>query len=254
MKATTSPYRFLEGVREGVPIGLGYLSISFGFGITAVSKGLSVLEALLISMTNLTSAGQVAGLTVIVAAGTLVEMMLTQLVINLRYALMGISLTQRLDTGCNRRNRVWMSFGMTDEIFALAVSKPYAVGSAYFGGLMVAPYLGWTLGTLLGAMAGELLPEELRLSLTMMVYSMFIAVMMPSVKREKGVLLAILVAAALNCGFSFLPFFKGISEGFAIIICAVISAAVMALICPLPDEDEDGKDNPITESRGEGSA
>jgi predicted branched-subunit amino acid permease len=146
------------------------------------------------------------------------------------------------------------SLTVTDEVFGVASSKKESIKPIYMYGLILLPFIGWSLGTLLGAMAGELLPEELRLSLTMMVYSMFIAVMMPSVKREKGVLLAILVAAALNCGFAFLPFFKGISEGFAIIICAVISAAVMALICPLPDEDEDGKDNPITESRGEGSA
>ena len=95
MKQNNSPYRFRDGLRDGLPIGLGYLSVSFGFGITAVAEGLRVLEALLISMTNLTSAGQVAGVTVIIAAGTLLEMVLTQLVINLRYSLMGITLSQR---------------------------------------------------------------------------------------------------------------------------------------------------------------
>lgn len=239
MKATTSPYRFRDGVREGIPIGLGYLSISFGFGITAVSKGLSVLEVLLISMTNLTSAGQVAGVTVLVTAGTLLEMFLTQLVINMRYALMGISLTQRLDASCTRARRAWMSFGLTDEIFALAASKPYAVGSSYYSGLMIAPYVGWSMGTLLGSMAGRLLPEELLLSMSMMVYAMFIAVMLPPAKKEKGVLGAILLAVALSCGFSFLPLLKNVSQSIAIILCAVISAAVMALLCPLPVEDED---------------
>lgn len=239
MKATTSPYRFRDGVREGIPIGLGYLSISFGFGITAVSKGLSVLEVLLISMTNLTSAGQVAGVTVLVTAGTLLEMFLTQLVINMRYALMGISLTQRLDASCTRARRAWMSFGLTDEIFALAASKPYAVGSSYYSGLMIAPYVGWSMGTLLGSMAGRLLPEELLLSMSMMVYAMFIAVMLPPAKKEKGVLFAILLAVALSCGFSFLPLLKNVSQSIAIILCAVISAAVMALLCPLPVEDED---------------
>lgn len=239
MNATKSPYRFFDGVREGIPIGLGYLSISFGFGITAVSKGLSVLEVLMISMTNLTSAGQVAGVTVIVTAGTLFEMFLTQLVINLRYALMGISLTQRLDAGCTRARRAWMSFGLTDEIFALAASKPYAIGTAYYSGLMLAPYIGWSLGTLLGSMAGQLLPKELLLSLSLMVYAMFIAVMLPPAKKEKGVLFAVLLAAALSCGFSFLPLLKQVSESIAIILCAVISAAVMALLCPLPEQDED---------------
>ncbi len=247
MKATKSPYCFWDGVREGVPIGLGYLSISFGFGITAVSKGLSVLEALLISMTNLTSAGQVAGVTVIVTAGTLLEMLLTQLVINMRYALMGISLTQQLDASCTRARRVWMSFGLTDEIFALAASKPYAIGSSYYGGLMVVPYVGWSMGTLLGAVVGRFLPEELLLSLSMMVYAMFIAVMLPPAKKEKGIFFAILIAAALNCGFSFLPLLKHVSQSFAIILCAVISAAVMALLCPLPEEHEDAQESHVRE-------
>jgi len=137
-----SPYRYREGLKDGLPIGLGYLSVSFGFGITAVGEGLRILEALLISMTNLTSAGQVAGVTVIVAAGTLLEMMLTQLVINLRYSLMGITLTQRLDARCTTPRRMLMSFGMTDEIFAVAVSKPHPVGPTYFYGLMTLPYIG----------------------------------------------------------------------------------------------------------------
>ena len=131
MSHHVSPYRYLDGVRDGLPIGLGYLSVSFGFGISAVGEGLRVLETLIISMTNLTSAGQVAGVTVIVTAGTILEMILAQLIINLRYSLMGITLTQRLDSRCTTRHRLLMSFGISDEIFAVVVSKPYSVGPTY---------------------------------------------------------------------------------------------------------------------------
>ena len=236
MQKSLSPYRFREGLRDGLPIGLGYLSVSFGFGITAVCEGLRVLEALLISMTNLTSAGQVAGVTVIIAAGTLIEMVLTQLIINLRYSLMGITLTQRLDLRCNVRHRLLMSFGMTDEIFAVAVSKPHSVCPSYFYGLMTLPYVGWVGGTLMGALAGQILPIEIRAAMGIMIYAMFIAIVLPPAKRDSGVLYTVMIASALSCAVWYLPFLDWISEGFSIILCAIAAAIVMAIVRPLPEE------------------
>lgn len=147
--------RFFLGVNQGLPIGLGYLSVSFTFGIMAVSMGLPWWAALLISMTNLTSAGQVAGIVIIVAGGGYVELALSQLVINLRYALMSLTLSQKLDASVTRGQRFLMAFGITDEIFALAASRDGRFGFGYFLGLLVLPYLGWASGTLLGASAGS---------------------------------------------------------------------------------------------------
>ncbi|MBQ8311392.1 MAG: AzlC family ABC transporter permease [Clostridia bacterium] len=233
-----SPYRYLQGLKDGIPIGLGYLSVSFGFGISAVGEGLRVLEALIISMTNLTSAGQVAGVTVIVAGGTLLEMALTQLVINLRYSLMGITLTQRLDDRCHTGHRLLMSFGLTDEIFALAASKPYPVGPSYFYGLMTAPYIGWAGGTLMGALAGSILPENLRAAMGIMIYAMFVAIILPPMKQNRGVLLTVMLAAALSCCMAYIPVLNAVSDGFAIIICAVLAAVVMAVLRPISDGEE----------------
>ena len=238
MSNKISPYRYRDGLRDGLPIGLGYLSVSFGFGISAVGEGIRVLEALIISMTNLTSAGQLAGVTVIVAMGTLLEMALTQFVINLRYSLMGITLTQRLDCRCNTPHRLLMSFGMTDEIFAVAASKPYPVGPSYFYGLMTLPYVGWAGGTLLGALAGNVLPERFRLALGIMIYAMFIAIILPPAKRNKGVLGVVLLAAGLSCCVAFLPFLQWISAGFSIILCAVVAAVILAILCPIDEEPE----------------
>ena len=126
-----SEYGFCDGLRDSVPIGLGYLSVSFGFGVSAVASGIPALVAVLISLTNLTSAGQVAGVAVMAAGGGLLEMALTQLTINLRYSLMSISLTQRLDSTMNTLRRAVVGFGVTDEIFAVAVSKPGVVGPKY---------------------------------------------------------------------------------------------------------------------------
>ena len=237
MQCEISPYGYKNGFCDGIPIGLGYLSVSFGFGITAVSEGIWLLEAVLISMTNLTSAGQLAGVKVIVALGTLIEMMLTQLVINLRYSLMGITLTQRLDRRCTLFHRLLMSFGLTDEIFAVSSSKPYPVGPRYFYGLMTAPYLGWTLGTLGGAWAGNVLPETIRSAMGILIYAMFIAIVLPPMKKNRGVLFAVLLASAFSCCMYYIPYLSMVSSGFAIIISACLAALLMALLCPLKDGD-----------------
>lgn len=252
MTNTVSPYRYREGLKEGVPVGLGYFLVSFGFGITAVGEGLRVVEALLISMTNMTSAGQVAGVTVMMAAGTILEMILTQLVINARYSLMGISLTQKLDSHSTTPRRLLMSFGITDEIFALAISKPYPIGPSYFYGLMTAPYLGWTGGTLFGALAGQILPEDLRLAFGIMIFSMFIAIILPPMREERGVLLTVLLAAGLSCTVAFVPALDFISEGFSIILCAILAAAVMAACKPIPEDAPEA--DPAEEQEGRADA
>ena len=236
-------YTFREGLRDGVPIGLGYLSVSFGIGIAAVAAGLSPLIALIISMTNETSAGQKAGLDLIAdclpLAEGIITMILSQLVINLRYSLMGISLSQRLDSSFTTPWRMLLSFSITDEIFAVASTKKEKVGVYYFAGLGCIPYIGWAAGTLLGALAGTLLPEMVRGCLGLMLYGMFIAIIIPPARRERGVLFAVCLAVALSCVFYFVPFFDFLSDGLALIIAAVASAAVAALLFPVAAPHED---------------
>lgn len=236
-------YTFREGLRDGVPIGLGYLSVSFGIGIAAVAAGLSPLIALIISMTNETSAGQKAGLDLIAdclpLAEGIITMILSQLVINLRYSLMGISLSQRLDSSFTTPWRMLLSFSITDEIFAVASTKKEKVGVYYFAGLGCIPYIGWAAGTLLGALAGTLLPEMVRGCLGLMLYGMFIAIIIPPARRERGVLFAVCLAVALSCVFYFLPLFDFLSDGLALIIAAVASAAVAALLFPMTAPHED---------------
>jgi predicted branched-subunit amino acid permease len=146
---------YTKGLKSGLPVGLGYFSVSFAFGVAAVQKGLPVLTAVLISLTNLTSAGQVAGLDIIALGGGYLEMAVTQLIINLRYALMSISLSQKLDPSVRMGDRFVMAFGVTDENFAIAVAQPKTVTARDFFGLMTLPILCWTGGTLLGAAAAS---------------------------------------------------------------------------------------------------
>lgn len=237
---TRSGYGFRDGLRDSVPIGLGYISVAFGFGVSAVASGLPSLVAVLISLTNMTSAGQVAGVAIMAAGGGLVEMALTQLTINLRYALMSISLTQRLDSGMNGLRRAIVGFGVTDEIFAVAVSKPGVVGARYMYGLISLPYVSWSLGTLLGAVAGNILPTSVKNALGIAIYGMFVAIVVPSVRRERGTAIAAAVAAVLSCVIAFVPLFGFITSGFSIIICALAASAAAALLCPVGDDDEKG--------------
>lgn len=222
---------FLKGLSHGVPIALGYLSVSFGFGILAVNLGIPTLGAVLISFTNLTSAGQAAGIEIIAAAGTLVEMLFTQLVINLRYALMGISLTQKLDKRFTTSKRMLLSFGITDEIFAVAISNPFSITPKYMAGLIALPLLGWTSGTLLGAVAGNLLPLFITNAMGILLYGMFIAIFVPVCRKSKSVLAVVLVALFCSIIFKYLLTF--VSAGFSIIISALIAALVGAIFFPV---------------------
>lgn len=229
---------FKKGLKDGVPIALGYLSVSFTFGMMAVAGGLPVSIAVAISMTNLTSAGQFAGLSLLLAGGGYFEMALTQLVINLRYALMSVSLSQKFHKSVTLLDRLLIAFGNTDEIFAVASGQPQEVGKKYMYGLILMPYLGWTLGTLLGAAASAVLPETVRSALGIAIYGMFLAIFIPPMKRSGAVTAVVLVSAALSCLFAYAPILDRVSSGFVIIICAVVAAALGAVLQPVKEERE----------------
>lgn len=222
---------------HGIPIALGYISVSFGFGIAAVRAGLSVAAAVGISASNLTSAGQAAGVEIIAAGGTLIELALSQLVINLRYSLMGLSLSQKLDDSFTVPHRLLASYGITDEIFAVAAAQPGKLKPSYMYGLILISALGWTGGTLLGAVAGQALPQMFTAAMGILLYGMFIAIIIPPSRKSRSVFGAVLIAALISLLFKFV--FTKISVGFAIIISASVAAAVMALIAPVPDDEEE---------------
>ncbi len=229
--------KFSKGITDGLPICFGYLAVSFAFGISAVQGGLSWLEALLISAFNLTSAGQLAGVGVIIGSGSLIEMAVTQLVINSRYSLMSVSLSQKLSDKISLPERLLIAFGNTDEIFAVSVSNKGFVGKRYMYGLILTPYLGWSLGTLLGAVLGNVLPQIVISSLGLAIYGMFIAIVVPVVKKEKATLLCVLGAILLSCLFKYIPLLKIIPSGFVIIICAVIPSLIFAFAAPIDTEE-----------------
>ena len=227
---------YKTGVQRGLPVGIGYFSVSFGFGAMAAAQGVRALDATLISLTNLTSAGQFAGLTLIVAMASLWELVLTQIVINSRYALMSLALSQRMGSRIGFLPRLIIAFFNTDEIFALAMAYERPLNTSFCLGLGLTPILGWTGGTLLGALAGSVLPLGIRTALGVMLYGMFIAIVVPPAREEKPVLAAVLLALLCSCLFTWVPGLKDISAGISIVLCTVIAAAVCAAVFPIAEE------------------
>lgn len=228
--------RFINGVKDGMPVCIGYLAVAFAFGISAVSQGLSAFQATLISMANVTSAGQLAAVPIIVSGGAYLELALSQLIINLRYALMSVSLSQRFDESVRSFDRFILSFVNTDEIFAIGVSKPGFLNRQYMYGLILSPYIGWSIGTVIGAAAGNILPAVLINALNLAIYGMFIAIVVPVAHGDKSVLACVAISVVLSCAFKYIPFLKSVQSGFVIIICALISSCLMAALKPIETE------------------
>lgn len=237
---------YRQGLKDGIPIAAGYFAVSFAFGVSVVSQGLPWFVATVMSFTNLTSAGQFAGAGIIIAMGSVFEILLTQVVINARYFLMSITLSQRLDEKVTLLDRFLISYGVTDEIFGVAVSKKELVSKEYMYGLILLPVIFWTLGTLTGALAGGLLPEIVLNSLSIALYAMFIAIVVPAGMSNKKVFIVVGISIALSCLFYFTPVLNTISSGIAYIICALVASVLGAIFFPIKEEKE-----PEQEQKGE---
>ena len=234
---------YKRGLLAGIPIALGYLSVSFTFGIIAISYGLTWWEATLISMTTVTSAGQFSGIQTMMVPGLWWDMLISQVTINLRYSFMSIALSQKLS---ERFKGIWrwlLAFSVTDEIFAVAISEK-EISRSFWLGLSTLPYVGWSLGTLLGALLGNVLPAQIMSALGLALYGMFVAIVVPVMKTEKPVIWVVVLAIIISCCFTYLPWLKTISPGLSISICAVFCAGVMAFLKPVEDEE---KDEPLQE-------
>ncbi|MCR4908401.1 MAG: AzlC family ABC transporter permease [Lachnospiraceae bacterium] len=227
---------FREGLKDGIPICLGYLAVSFAFGIQALKAGIGVFDATLISLTNVTSAGQFAGLGVIASSGSYGEMAMVQSIINLRYALMSAAVSQKL-TGVSIPKRLLMAHGMTDEIFGISIARKQ-LSPFYTYGAMLISIFGWVFGTFLGASAGQILPERLINALGVALYGMFIAIVVPVAKQNRKILISSLLACALSAVCAVTPVLKDISGGLRIILVTVLVAGGAAALFPFSAETE----------------
>ena len=212
-------------MKDGVPIALGYFAVSFTFGMMAVAGGLRIWQAVLISLTNLTSAGQFAGLDIIFAGGSMWEMAMTQLIINLRYCLMSFSLSQKFRREESGILKYIAAFGITDEIFGISAAQEGKVSN--YGAMCVA-IPGWTLGTLAGGISGSLLPDFMLSALSVAIYGMFLAIIIPPSKKSRPVLGVVAASMAVSTVFAVTPVLKQVSSGFMIIITTLLIAGLAA--------------------------
>lgn len=229
---------FLEGVRDGLPICLGYFSVSMAFGLTAVLSGVPIWAAVVISLTNLTSAGQFAGMNLIAANGALVEIGLTTLIINIRYFLMSISVSQKVEQKMTMKERLAVAFGITDEIFAVSMQRDHDLTSAYMAGLILTPVIGWTSGTFVGAVATSFMPPVLSNALGIALYGMFIAVIVPPARDQKNVLFAVGLAIIASVACKYLPVLKNLSSGWTIILITIVVCLIAAWLFPVEESEE----------------
>lgn len=231
---------FINGIKDGVPICLGYFSVSMAFGISAVMSGLPAWSAVLISLTNLTSAGQFAGVNIMISAGRLIELTLTTLIINMRYFLMSLSVSQKIDEKMTLSQRFAVSFGITDEIFAVSMRHNRPLTFMYMTGLILTPLIGWTCGSAVGAFATSVMPPILSSSMGIALYGMFIAIIIPPARNSGRVLTAVLMAVAASALFAFIPVLNTLSAGWTIIIITVLVSGICATLFPVTEQEEGG--------------
>lgn len=239
MKKKFDKKEFIHGIKRGMPIAIGYIPVSFTFGLMVVSGGLPVWMAVFISLTNLTSAGQFAGTNLIISGAGFLEITLTTFVINIRYMLMSLSLSQRIDKSMPLGERLITAFGITDETFAVSSTEAGILTYSYLLGLMIGPIIGWSTGTLLGALISSTLAESLSSAMGIALYGMFIAIIIPPAKKSKAVVTVILISVAIACILRYIPLFSIISSGFRVIIATILGAAIGAVLFPIKETAEE---------------
>lgn len=228
---------WLKGIKDGIPICLGYFAVSITFGIQCGIGGLSIFEAVLISFTNLTSAGQFGGLELIVMKASYVEMLFTELILNIRYLLMSTSLSQKIEKETSLFHRLIVSHGITDEIFGVSMLVEGRLSPYYSYGVMSVAIIGWVGGTFVGSALGNVLSTDILNALAIAIYGMFIAVIIPPAKKNKVILLVVILSMVLSGLFEVLPILNMISSGFKIIIVTIIVAAFAAYKFPVKDDE-----------------
>ena len=238
---TTRRQELLQGMRDGVPIGLGYFAVSFSLGILAKNVGLTPLQAAIMSLFNNASAGEYMGLTMMAAGATLWEMAVATLITNARYLLMSCAMSQRMDPAMPFRHRLFMAFDITDELFGITIARPGYLSPWYMYGGMTPSIPGWMIGTALGTLAGSILPLRVVSAFSVALYGMFIAIFIPPARKDKVIAVLVVLAFAASWGFASLPVVSDLSDGTRTIILTVILSAGAAAL--FPRKDDEGKED-----------
>lgn len=243
---------YARGLRDGIPIGLGYFAVGFTLGITAKEAGITAFQMGIMSLLMNASAGQFAVITIIAGQSGYVAMVLTQIVINIRYLLMSCALSQKISPDTPLWKRLIMSNYVTDEVFGIAVSVPGELNPFYNFGAATVASPSWALGTVLGVVVGNILPPSLTSALSVALYGMFLAVVIPAAKSDKVVAVVVAASMAGSLAFTFLPYLSGLSSSTRIIILTLVIAAAAAILHPVPAEKTAGGTETGKEAAEEG--
>ena len=237
---------FARGIRDGLPIALGYFAVSFALGIKATEAGLAPWQSALMSFLNVTSAGEAAGIALLGAGTTYFELGFTQLVINIRYLLMSCALSQKLSNDTGILHRLLIGYGVTDEIFGISVSYEGKLSPYYSYGAIFVAVPGWTLGTFLGALMGNLLPQRVVGALSVALYAMFLAIILPPAKKSRVIAGLVAVSMATSALLTYacqLMEWTWFGEGFRIVALTVIISIVAAVLFPVDTTKEQKEGN-----------
>jgi predicted branched-subunit amino acid permease len=226
-----------NGFRDGIPIGLGYFAVAFSLGIVARTAGLSAFQGFLASLFTIASAGEYAAFRLIKENGTYLEMAVLILVTNGRYLLMSCALSQRVDSKMGIGHRIGMGFFITDEIFGVSIAQKGNLRPSYTYGAALASVPLWAVGTSCGIIAGNLLPEMVVAALSVSLYGMFLAIIIPPAKKDRIIAGAIIFCFAASFASTYLPLLKNLSEGNRVILLTVVIAAALAICFPVKDEE-----------------
>jgi len=231
---------FLKGMRDGIPISLGYFAVAFTLGIAAKNAGFTAFQAMLTSFLNNASAGEFAAFTLIASVATYLEVAVMELVANARYLLMSCALSQKLSADTSILHRLLISFDVTDEIFGVSMAVPGKLNPFYTYGVILVAVPGWTLGTYLGVLMGNLLPVNLVRALSVGLYGMFLAIIIPPARKSKILAGVILLSMAASFIVTRLPLISDLSAGTRTIVLTILIAGGAALLFPIKEEESHG--------------
>ena len=235
---------FLEGLRDGVPIGLGYFAVAFSLGIVARNAGLTPIQGFIASFFNVASAGEYALFTSMQAAASFLEIAIITLVVNARYLLMSCALAQRFDPATPMIHRFFVGFGITDEIFGITIARPGTIQPVYnYGAILFAAIL-WALGTSMGIIAGNFLPARVVSALSVALYGMFLAIIIPPARKNVVIAIAVAVSFLFSYICGIIPYVKELSSGTRTIILTVVIASIVAIIKPIEEDPSTSSGTP----------
>lgn len=237
--SNTNKLAFSNGMCDGIPIALGYFAVSFTLGIAAKNAGFTPLQAMIVSMTNNASAGEYAGFTLISAGAGYLELALMMLIANARYLLMSCALSQKLDPKTPLIHRLLIGYDVTDELFGICINSPGKLNPFYAYGAFSVAIPGWAIGTYLGVLMGNVLPNNVVSALSVGLYGMFIAIIVPPARKNRLLAGLIVISMLLSLLFTVAPVLSTIPSGTSILILTIVISAAAAILFPVKEGDEE---------------